>query len=409
MADQVDVAIVGGGAAGIAAARRLVSQKRSILLIEELPRLGGRARSTKIQGLPVDLGCGWLHSAERNPLTALAEAQGNFVDRSESAWQRQLGNINFSVEDQQRAWTAYESFRQRLHDDPPPSDRAGDALASDDPWRPFIDALSSFINGAELDDLSVKDFLAYDDVSSDNNWRLPMGYGNFIAGLGVDLATALETKVTSISHGKDVELETDRGTLRAKAAIVAVSTAVLAKGAIRFTPAADQHLHAASCLPLGVADKVFLSLADPELVPAESHLLGRLDTAETGSYYLRPFGRPLVECFLGGATARALEEAGDAAASSFVIGELGALLGSDFERGLAPLAVTHWLREPSIGGSYSHARPGHADARAVLARPVSERLCFAGEACSPTDFSTAHGAWESGLQAADWIDRCLSR
>jgi monoamine oxidase len=359
--------------------------------------------------VPVDLGCGWLHSAERNPLTALAEAQGNFVDRSESAWQRQLGNINFSVEDQQQAWTAYESLRQRLRDDPPPSDRAGDALARDDPWRPFIDALSSFINGAELDDLSVKDFLAYDDVSSDNNWRLPMGYGNFIASLGVDLAKTLETKVTSISHGKDVELETDRGTLRAKAAIVAVSTAVLAKGAIRFTPAVDQHLHAASCLPLGIADKVFLSLADPEIIPAESHLLGRLDRAETGSYYLRPFGRPIIECFLGGATARALEDAGDAAASSFVIGELGDLLGSDFARSLAPLAVTHWLREPSIGGSYSHARPGHADARIVLARPVSERLCFAGEACSPTDFSTAHGAWESGLEAADWIDRCLSR
>ena len=68
------------------------------------------------------------------------------------------------------------------------------------------------------------------------------------------------------------------------------------------------------------------------------------------------------------------------------------------------LAVTRWGQEPTILGSYSHALPGHANQRAVLARPVSDRLCFAGEACSPEDFSTAHGAWQSGIAAADWID-----
>lgn len=409
MTDSVDVVIVGGGAAGIAAARHLAGRKRSVLLIEALPRLGGRARSVTIQGVPMDLGCGWLHSAERNPFVALAEAEGQTVDRRESAWHSQLHNIRFSVEDQRQAWAAYEELRERLHRDPPPSDRVGDALARDDRWRPFIDALSSFINGTELAELSIADFLAYDDAASANNWRLPGGYGHFIASLGADLPKALETTVSSISHDGGVELETDRGTLRARAAIVAVSTAVLAKGAIRFTPAVDDHLHAAGRLPLGLADKVFLSLADPESVPAESHLLGRLDRAATGSYYLRPFGRPVVECFLGGACARALEEAGEGAAASFAIGELKDLLGADFARGLAPLAVTGWLREPSIGGSYSHALPGHADARAVLARPVSERLCFAGEACSPVNYSTAHGAWESGLAAADWIERGLSK
>jgi monoamine oxidase len=406
--DRVDVAIVGGGAAGIAAARRLAGRKRSVLLIEALPRLGGRARSVTIQGMPIDLGCGWLHSAERNPFVALAETEGQVVDRRESAWHRQLRNIRFSLEDQQQAWAAYEELVERLHRDPPPSDRAGDALARDDRWRPFIDALSGYINGTELDDLSVADFLAYDDAASENNWRLPGGYGHFIAGLGADLPKAIETTVTSISHGRDLELETDRGTLRARAVIVAVSTAVLAKGAIRFTPAVDDHLHAAANLPLGVADKVFLSIADPESVPAESHLLGRLDRAATGSYYLRPFGRPVIECFLGGACARALEGAGEVAAVSFAIGELKDLLGADFARGLAPLAVTRWLEEPTICGSYSHALPGHAGARAVLARPVSDRLCFAGEACSPLNFSTAHGAWESGLAAADWIERGLA-
>jgi monoamine oxidase len=404
---SVDVAIVGGGAAGIAAARRLVERQRSVLLIDALPRLGGRARTVELAGLPVDLGCGWLHSARRNPFAALSEARGETLDRSESAWQRQLENIHFPPADQQRAWTAYDDLKARLRSEPPPSDRAGDTISRDDRWRPYLDALSSFVNGVELDQLSAADFLAFEDAASDDNWRLPAGYGAFIARLGDTLPTELGTTVRSISHHNTVELETDRGRIHARAAIVTVSTTVLGRGDIRFDPALDDHLQAATRLPLGLADKVFLSMAEPESLPPESHLIGRPDRVATGSYYIRPFGRPLIEAYLGGACARDLEAAGEAAATAFVIDELRDLLGADFVRSLSPLAVTRWGQEPTIGGSYSHACPGHAQARAVLAAPPSERLCFAGEACSVPDFSTAHGAWQSGLAAADWIEQSL--
>ena len=115
------------------------------------------------------------------------------------------------------------------------------------------------------------------------------------------------------------------------------------------------------------------------------------------------------ETFLGGTHAQALEDEGEAAAAAFAIEELRHLLGADFARGLTPIMATRWAHEPTIGGSYSHALPGRADARKLLRTPVSERLCFTGEACSPVDFSTAHGAWESGLAAADWIERGLRR
>jgi monoamine oxidase len=405
---RVDVAIVGGGAAGIAAARRLADRHRSVLVIEALPQLGGRARTMTIKGMPLDLGCGWLHSAERNPLAALAEVEGQSLDRSEGAWYRQLENIAFPAQDHREGWAAFTRLGGRLRSDPPGSDRAGDALAHDDRWRPFIDGVSSFINGTELDQLSAADFIAYSDAATNTNWRLPSGYGAFIAGLGAALPMALETNVKSISYGNGVTLETNRGTIHARAAIVAVSTAILARGGIRFMPAADDYLHAASRLPLGLADKVFLSIANPEAVPAESHLLGRLDRAATGSYYIRPLGRPVIECYLGGTWAHTLEDAGTEAAVSFAINELRELLGAGFARGLAPLTVTRWVQEATIGGSYSHALPGHAGARAVLASPVNERFCFAGEACSREDFSTAHGAWQSGLAAADWIERSLA-
>lgn len=406
MTERIDVAIIGGGAAGIAAARHLADLGRAVLIIEALPRLGGRAHTIVHAGLPLDLGCGWLHSAERNPLTALAGTHGWTVDRRAAAWGRQLRDLGFPPARRKEAWRAYERFVATLATDPPASDRASDALAEGDRWRPFIDGLSGFVNGVETDQLSARDFTAYDSAASEANWRLPDGYGAFIVALAAGLPVARDTRVAAIGEEPGgLRVDTNRGTIRARAAIVTLSTAALARGAIRFAPPVDDHLHAAACLPLGLADKVFLSIADPEAVPPESHLLGRHDRAATGSYYLRPFGRPVVECFLGGAWARALEGED---APAFAIGELRDLLGARFAAGLAPIAVTRWGMEEGVFGSYSHALPGHAGARAVLARPPGERLAFAGEACSARDFSTAHGAWESGIAAARWIAAGLS-
>ena len=92
-----DVVIVGAGAAGIAAARRLAGTGRSVLLVEALPRLGGRAWTARVSGLPLDLGCGWLHSADRNPLVPLAVAQGAEVDQSAAAWGMQFRNLGAST------------------------------------------------------------------------------------------------------------------------------------------------------------------------------------------------------------------------------------------------------------------------------------------------------------------------
>jgi monoamine oxidase len=406
---ELDVAVIGGGAAGIAAARRLAELGRSVLILEARPQLGGRARTVTLKGLPVDLGCGWLHSAERNPLAALAQAQHRPLDRREGAWRRQLHDVDFPAEAQRDAWAAYLRLGNRMRRAPPASDRASDAVPPDDRWRPFLDGLSSFMNGVELDQLSVRDFLAYDDASTSSNWRLPEGYGAFITDQAAGLPVALDTRVISVTEGDDVRVETNRGAVRALAAIVTISSNVLARGDIRFAPALDDHLHAAARLPLGLDNKILFAMAEPDAVPPESHVIGQIDRAGTGSYYLRPFGRPFVEAFLGGGMARELEAAGEAAAADFALKELGEHLGAAFARSLTPLAVTSWGRESTILGSYSHAEPGHADARSVLARPPSERLCFAGEACSVQDYSTAHGAWQSGLAAADWIDRGLPK
>jgi monoamine oxidase len=70
---------------------------------------------------------------------------------------------------------------------------------------------------------------------------------------------------------------------------------------------------------------------------------------------------------------------------------------------LRPLAASSWSASKLVGGAYSYALPGHAAARQSLARSFDARVFFAGEATSAGDFSTAHGAHDSGVRAAEEV------
>lgn len=402
MQDHFDVVIVGAGAAGIAALARLAGSGLSAVALEARPRIGGRAETVlAASGLPLDLGCGWLHSADVNPLAAPIERAGFHIDRSPPAWMRQAGGQDFPPAEQRAFAAAFDAFEQRLED----AARTGiDRPAADffEPgcrWNPLIDAVSSYYNGAEFDQVSVLDYAAYED--SGVNWRVAEGYGAAIAHFA-DLARIVtDCPVRLVEHdGPQVRLHTPRGVVTARAVIMAAPTPALANGALRFSPDLPAKREAAAGLPLGLADKVFLGLDHAEDFAKEGHLFGRPDRTETGSYHLRPFGRPYIEVFLGGRAARTLEGEGSGAMTAFAVEELCGLMGASFRERLTPLGETAWAADPFAQGSYSHALPGFAWARAALAEPVEGRLLFAGEATSPHAFSTAHGAWETGVRAA---------
>src|SRR6202011_543595 len=215
---------------------------------------------------------------------------------------------------------------------------------------------------------------------------------------------ALNTQVTLIDHsGTRVRIATSRGTLTANKVIVTVPTNLIADESIRFHPALSAKVDAARGLPLGLADKVMLALDEPEALPKDGNLRGATMRTAMGSFHLRPFGQACIEGFFGGSFAHALENSGDGALAAEAIDEIVALLGADFRRKLKPLAQSRWAHDPFARGSYSHALPGHAGDRAVLAAPVDGRLFFAGEATSPNFFSTAHGARDSGERAAEEV------
>jgi monoamine oxidase len=400
-----ETVVVGGGAAGIAAARRLHQAGVDCLIVEARARLGGRAWTVAgPSGSALDLGCGWLHSADRNPWVAVAEEQGRTIDKTPPPWRRRSSSLGFTEDSRLEFLKAQEEFFSRVSEgaQKEPDVPAAALMEAGCRWNNLINAVGTYISGAELDRVSARDFDNFEDTGV--NWRVVEGYGATIAACGENYPVAINCPVLRIDHhGKRLKIETQQGGITADQAIVTIPSAVLAEADNLFSPALPDKTQAAQGLPLGLADKLFLSLENAEEFEKDSRLFGATDRTATATYHLRPFGRPQIEVFFGGTLAAELEQADERAFFDFAVSELTGLLGSAFSQRVKPIHIHRWAADPFARGSYSYARPGMADCRVKLAASVNNRLFFAGEACSPGDFSTAHGGWITGVAAAEQV------
>src|SRR6185312_2314906 len=163
--------------------------------------------------------------------------------------------------------------------------------------------------------------------------------------------------VARVVHGgRRIRLESERGVVNAARVIVTVPTDIIAGERLVFDPPLPDKVAAASGLPLGLADKLFLrfegTLPDPDN-DDELFLVGSTRRRETMSYQVRPLGRPRINCFFGGRFAAQLERDGIEAMAAFAIDELAGLLGADIRAKLTPLAASAWRQDPFARGSYS--------------------------------------------------------
>ena len=411
MHSSVDVAIIGAGAAGVAAGRRLqlIRPDLSLQVLEAASRIGGRAQTAMVEGLPLDLGCGWLHGARDNAWTSIAAELGLTLDNALASWDGAGRDMGLDPADDEAAEHALTAFFERAERLARGTDQPlSAALEAGCRWNGLIGAIGTYINGVALEHASLLDFDRYDPGRGPDR-RVREGYGHTVATYGDPLPIAFAATVNLVDHsGAQLRIESTIGTLEAKAVIVAVPTTPLARGQLRFQPPLPDKTAAAAALPLGLANKLFLAIPDDVELPPETHRIGSPFHLATAAYHIRPFGRPVIECYFGGDCARRLD--GDAkAATAFAVDELAEPLGRATASRLRPLAMSGWANQPLIGGSYSYALPGAVPMRAVLARPVDERLFFAGEACSPNRYSTAHGAFETGVAAAEAVAAALPK
>ncbi len=406
-----DVAIIGAGAAGIAAARRLRARGVDALLLEAGARVGGRAFNESAGlGAAFDHGASWLHDALANPLTPLAEAMGmRFHKQPRRSKDGLMLDGRRAGEDERRAYLqALDAAEQAFEAACAGPDRDCAGLLPEGPWRATVAHwLGNIINGAPLEDISVHDYVAIDFPGE--NWQVAEGLGTLVARLAAGLPVRLQTPVLAVEWGAAPVLHTPAGAVRAKAVLVTVSTGVLAAGTLRFAPELPAELRAAiGGLPLGLLSKVAMRLAPGALdLPAFTRFERRVAPGDDAAmtFLLRPFGAGHAVGFIGGARAWALARDGAGAAEALFRAELARHVGAEVvATALLPGAVvTGWADDPLFRGAYSHAVPGAAGARAVLRQAAlgGGRLRFAGEACHPTHAATLGGAWASGEQAAD--------
>lgn len=404
-----EVIVIGAGAAGVAAALLLRSRGRSVAVLEAMGRTGGRAFTDRTRyGAPFDVGCAWLHKADDNPWTGYARRRG-FTLRPheydlEAVWfGRRRGDA--------AAVNAAESALAEAIAAAPADVPASRLVLGQDPVSEAAgDYLGALDMAVDLDELSSLDFAAADELSP--NMLCREGFGSIVADAARGLPVRLNTPVRRVRwDGPGVEAETDAGTLRARAAIVTASTGVLAAGGLRFTPELPGPTQdAIADLPMGMLAKIPLVIRAERfgLAPFTDLMLARRGRRDL--YFLAfPFDTDLMIGFVGGDLGWELSAMGEAAAVDFAVQGLVEMFGSDAARRVVGGGLTPWAWNPWTRGAYAAAAPGRFGARAVLARPVGERLFFAGEALAGGLVQTCGGAFRSGARTAAAVDAVLAR
>jgi monoamine oxidase len=408
---DVDVVVIGAGAAGLTAAREVASSGLAVRVLEARGRVGGRAWTDRETfGVPIDRGCAWLHSADRNPWVPYARARGFTVLERPPDWGQRVGRERLTEAQQATRDAAWD----RAADVIAAAARAGrdvpvsTVLPADLAYRPLFDAVMSWWFGVDTADASTADFATSEDTEI--NWAVVEGLGAVVASAAEELDVVLDCPVTAVDwSGERVRVTTPQGALECRAVVVTVPTTLLARGEPCFAPTLpEEYAEAFDGLTLGVANKVFLELA-PGAMPLEgtANLIASDRTARTMSFSVRPAGQEIVLAFFGGDYARELERAG--ALVEAARDELVRLFGADLGRRIRRATATAWSTDPWARGSYSAARPGFARCRTVLARPVAGRVFFAGEACVTDIFGAIHGAWASAVRAARLVTESLGR
>lgn len=403
---EVDVAVIGGGAAGIAAARHLVRSEVTTVVVEARRRLGGRCFTDRQTfSAPFDRGAHWLHVAETNPIARLGRGLNVEIypdpanDRLQAGERvAEEGELAAYAQAIAAAEAALIRYAETRSDDAP----ASQALPRDlGEWRgPAAFRLGPWDCGKQLAEISVIDY-ARSALGEDHLVR--GGLGHLVATLGRGLPVSLSTAVSRIEVDSGrARIETSAGTLTARAVILTASTNVLSSGAIRFSPELpDAARGALDALRLGSYLHIGVEIpGNPFRVEDDQTIFTKTDEERTFAVIARVGGSDVWSFDTGGIYAREIEAAGEATAIALASDWLAQAFGSQARAHVTKGSLTQWGRDPLVQGSWSVASPGRASARAVLRQPIAERLFLAGEACHDTQWGTVAGAWESGEAAA---------
>ncbi len=414
-----DVVVVGAGIAGLAAARTLVDDGWRVVVVEASSRVGGRLRTDRSLGMAFDMGASWIHGIDGNPVTELAAAAGaptTELDEDDVAAYA-VGGGRWTTAEYSAASAAFDELLATLSDSGEPGVSFAEVLDTDwpgwrdDPLQAFF--LSTFL-AFDLGDLDELSSVLYDAGEEFGGPEAIMtdGYDRIATHLAIGLDVRLDTAVVRIvDDGDGVAVHTAAGELTASTAVVTVPLGVLRAGAMSFEPPLDEaRQEAIDGVGFNCVDK-FLFVWDEAFWDDTDLIVYTPERSDLFSYFVN--GEALVPgsaaliTFAYADEARASEGRTDDEMVELLMAHLTDIYGPDIPRPTA-MRRTSWGTDPFTFGSYSFpsvtTEMEHFD---ELAAPHG-RVHFAGEHTSRDYFGTVHGAYLSGLRAADEIATTLA-
>ncbi|HEY8520702.1 MAG TPA: NAD(P)/FAD-dependent oxidoreductase [Gammaproteobacteria bacterium] len=436
-ASSFDVLILGGGAAGLAAAHALASAGRSVCVLEARERVGGRIFTVEDGALavPIELGAEFVHGRPRITLEWIERTGGVLVDTPRSHWTLRRGTLR-------REDNSFAELHDWIERTPRPRTDvsfaeflAGPARA----WPPRVRELARRLvegyDAADATRVSTHDTLAEwvdAGVPGAPSYRPLGGYGRLMQQLrrAAEKAGA-EVRLRSVVRevrwvpGRVTAAGTARGRpfeAQAARAVVTLPLGVLqappdAPHAVRFDPPLTAKRAPLAKLAAGCVIKVLLRFRAPFWEEVDG---GRYRDAAffhaPGAVFptfwtTLPLRTPLLVAWSAGSNAAKLAGADSDALVRAALASLAKLFnGRRLRRTLERAFVHDWQGDPFARGAYSYVVAGGAGARAALARPLEDTLFFAGEAADVGGQSaTVAGALASGARAAREVLRERAR
>jgi len=403
---DADIVVIGAGAAGIAAARRVMAANRKVIVVEAAGQIGGRCLTdTTTFDAPFDRGARWMHNPDTNPMIRLARNAGLDISAALPGQKIRIGRRNARPGETEQFLAALVRANRAIDD---ASRGRGDPSCASVLPKDLGDwaGTAEFVLGANATGKDLKEISVIDKARAQERnavFACRQGLGTLIAKLGEQVPLSLSTPASRISwSNRDVTVETPAGKIVASAAVITVSSNVLAAGNIRFNPDLPRrHLDAAARLSLGSYDHIALQLpGNPLGLARDEMIIEQSNSTRTALLFANMGSSSLCSIDVAGSFGRDLSAQGEKAMVAFAVEWLTKLFGSDAASAVKKSSATRWNAEPFVLGAMSAAIPGGQPSRRILSEPIG-CMFVAGEATHETLWGTVDGAWESGERAAE--------